>query len=124
MGKGRMSPKNFFRWLIALAIAAGLLAAPLAGPAIAAAHSVATMGDMQMMADDMPCCPDQQEQKARDCGVCALMALCVFNVALPLPDAAVLADRQPSRRAFALPDDRLIDGLGEHPPDQPPRNIV
>jgi hypothetical protein len=124
MGQEGMGLKRVLRWLIGLAVAAGLLAAPLAVPAIAATHAVATMGDMQMMADDMPCCPDQQEQKAGDCGACALMALCVFNVALPLPDAAVLADRQPSRRAFALPDDLLIDGLGEHPPDQPPRNVV
>ncbi|HLZ05191.1 MAG TPA: hypothetical protein VKR55_23960 [Bradyrhizobium sp.] len=87
-----------------------------------------TADTMQMadadMAADMPCCPDQQDQKAKDCGSCPFVALCAFNLVLLAPDAAGLVDRQFSRNAFALPDDQLIDGLGEHPPDHPPRKTV
>ena len=119
-----MAARKIIDWLIAFTVAVSLLATPFAVPATAAPHSAAIADDMQMMTDDMPCCPDQQDQKARDCGSCALMALCVFNIAVPVPDAAVLADRQPARSAFALPDDLLIDGLGEHPPDHPPRPNV
>jgi hypothetical protein len=90
-----------------------------------AALQSAAATEMQMMADDMPCCPDQQEQKAKDCGSCPFIAICMLTITLPAPDAAnMLADRNFSRHAFALPDDLLIDGLGEHPPDHPPRTIV
>ena len=120
-----MDPRKLFNWLIALAVAAGLLAAPLSVPAMAAPHPTAVADEMQAMADDMPCCPGQPDQKAKDCGSCPVMALCMLTITLPAPDgASVLVDRRFSRRPFALPDDLLIDGLGEHPPDQPPRTIV
>jgi hypothetical protein len=119
-----MDPKKILDWLIALTVAAGLLAAPFSVPAVAAPHPAAVADEMQMMADDMPCCPDQQDQKAKDCGSCPFIALCMLTISLPAPDGAVLAPRQFSRSAFALPDDLLIDGLGGHPPDHPPRTIV
>jgi hypothetical protein len=46
-----------------------------------------------------------------------------ITMASPDGDAALL-ERAFSLGAFALPDDLLIDGLGEHPPDQPPRTTV
>jgi hypothetical protein len=53
------------------------------------------------------------------------MALCMLTITLPVRDGAgALVDRTFSRNSFALPDDLLVDGLGEHPPDQPPRTIV
>ena len=117
--------KTAFNWLIALIVAAGLLAAPLAVPAMAAPHSTATAGEMQAMAGDMPCCPDQQDQKTKDCGSCPFVALCMVTIASAAPDSvSTVMDRSFSRSAFALPDDLLVDGLGEHPPDQPPRIIV
>ncbi|WP_298255029.1 hypothetical protein [Bradyrhizobium sp.] len=81
--------------------------------------------DMQSMSEDMPCCPNQQDQKAKDCGSCPLVALCMLTITLPDRDASGgMVDRYFYRSVFALPDDLLIDGLGEHPPDQPPRTIV
>lgn len=120
-----MGPKRIFDWLIALTVAAGLLVAPVSVPAMAAPHSMVASDEMQAIADDMPCCPDQQDQKAKDCGSCPFIALCTLTTTLPARDAVgVLAHRAFSRSAFVLPDDLLLDGLGEHPPDHPPRTIV
>lgn len=120
-----MGPKNILNWLITLTVAAGLLTAPLSVPAVAALQQVAGAGEMQSMADDMPCCPDQQDQKAKDCGSCPFIALCMLTITMPPPHGAgVLVGRHFSRSAFSLPDDLLIHGLGEHPPDHPPRTIV
>jgi hypothetical protein len=117
--------RTAFNWLIALTVAAGLLAAPLAVPAMGAPHSTAAADEMQAMVADMPCCPDQQDQKAKDCGSCPFVALCMVTIASAAPDSVgTLMDRTFSRSAFALPDDLLADGLGEHPPDHPPRTIV
>jgi hypothetical protein len=118
-----MDPRKVFNWLIALAVAAGLLAAPLSAPAMAASQMAAVADEMQAMADDMPCCP-QQDQKAKDCGSCPFVALCMLTITMPPPDGGALVARAFSRSAFALPADLLIDGLGEHPPDHPPRTIV
>ena len=120
-----MDPSKIFSWLIVLSVAAGLVAAPLAAPLMASPNPAANASGMQAMADDMPCCPDQQDQKAKDCGSCPFIALCMLTITLSAPDSAgALVDRSCSRSAFALPDDLLIDGLGEHPPDHPPRTIV
>ena len=118
-----MHPGKLFNWLIALTVAAGLLVAPVAAPTMAALHAAAD--GMQAMAGDMSCCPDEQDQKAKDCGSCPFVALCMLTITMPVRDGAgVMMDRTFSRSAFALPDDLLIDGLGEHPPDHPPRTIV
>jgi hypothetical protein len=120
-----MDPRKIFNWLIALTVAAGLLIAPLSVPVMAASPSASASDGMRTMVGDMPCCPDQQDQKAKDCGSCPFIALCVLTISMPAPyGAGALVDRSFSRSAFALPDDLLIEGLGEHPPDQPPRTIV
>jgi hypothetical protein len=125
-----MDPRKVFNWLIALSVAAALLVAPLSASAMVVSHAGAVANEMQAnemqaMADGMPCCPDQQDQKAKDCGSCPFIALCMLTITMPAPHGAgVLVDRDFSRRAFALPDDLLIDGLGEHPPDHPPRIIA
>jgi hypothetical protein len=125
MKKSDMDRRKIFNSLIALAVAAGLLAAPLSVPAMAVQHPMAAADGMQAMADDMPCCPNQQDQKAKDCGSCPFIALCTLTITMPAPDGAgVLVDRTFTHNAFVLPDDLLIDGLGEHPPDHPPRTIV
>jgi hypothetical protein len=122
VGKGSMDPRKIFNCLIAITVAAGLLIAPLSAPAMAAPHPTAVADEMQAMASDMPCCPDQ---KAKDCGSCPFIALCMLTITLPAPDgAAALIDRTFSRSAFALPDDLLVDGLDRPPPDQPPRNLA
>jgi len=120
-----MDPRKIFNWLIALSVAAGLVVAPLSVPAMAALQPTVVSDGMQPMGDDMPCCPSQQDHKAKDCGSCPLVALCMLTITMPAPDgASALVDRNFSRSAFALPDDLLVDGLGEHPPDHPPRTIV
>jgi hypothetical protein len=125
-----MRPRKLFNWLITLTVAAGLLVAPVSVPAMAAHHAVAAADGMQAMAGDMPCCPDVQDQKAqdqktKDCGSCPFVALCMLTITMPVRHGVgVLLDRTFTRSAFVLPDDLLIDGLGEHPPDHPPRTIV
>jgi hypothetical protein len=125
-----MHPRKLFNWLIALTVAAGLLVAPVSVPAMAAHHAMAAADGMRAMADDMSCCPDEQDQKAqdqkaKDCGSCPFVALCMLTITMPVREGiGVLVDRTFSRSAFALPDDLPIDGLGEHPPDHPPRTIV
>lgn len=125
-----MDLRKVFNWLIAFAVATGLLVAPLSAPAVAASHMAAAAHEVQLaedmqMAEDMPCCPGQQDPKARDCGSCSFVALCMLTVTMPPPDgSAALLERAFALGAFALPDDLLIDGLGEHPPDQPPRTTV
>ena len=119
-----MASRKFFNWLIGLAVAAALFAAPLSAPAMAASQMAAAADEMQAMVDDMPCCP-QQDQKAKDCGSCPFIALCMLTIIMPPSDeSGALVDRTISLNAFAQPDDLLIDGLGEHPPDHPPRTIV
>jgi hypothetical protein len=123
--KAGMVLRKAFNWLIAITVAAGLLAAPLAVPAMGAPQPTAAAGEMQAMAGDMPCCPDQQDQKTKDCGSCPFVALCMVTIASAAPDSVgTLMDRAFSRSAFALPNDLLVDGLGEYPPDHPPRIIV
>lgn len=118
-----MHPRKVLNWLIALAVAAGLFVAPLSAPAMAASQVAAVAHEMQAMADDMPCCP-QQDQKAKDCGSCPFVALCMLTITMPPPAGGALVDRMVSQGTFALPDDRPIQGLGEHPPDYPPRTNV
>jgi len=119
-----MGPRKMFNWLIALTVAAGLLAAPLSALALAEAHPSSAASEMQSM-DDMPCCPDQQDQKAKDCGSCPFIALCMMTMTMSAPDnVSAPVSRNFSRSKFTLPDDLMIDGLGEHPPYHPPRTIV
>jgi hypothetical protein len=144
---GAMSPKRLSNLLIALTVAAGLLSAPFAAPAVAKAHHAAggeMQAGMQAMADDahamhgdmhamsgthamadgMPCCPDEGAP-ARDCDSCPLMALCSVSISFPTPSgAAVLVPALTGQAAFALPDDLLTDGLSARPPDHPPRTTV
>jgi hypothetical protein len=125
-----MSPKRLFNWLIALTVAAGLLSAPFAAPAVAKSYHAgagvethAMVAEMHAMADDMPCCPDQGT--ANNCDSCPLLALCSLSVPTSAPSGAfAFAPDATAMGAFAFPDDRLIDGLGARPPDHPPRTNV
>jgi hypothetical protein len=122
--KGRMDSRKIFNWLIALIVAAGLVAAPLSAPALAALHPASSADGMRSMGD-MPCCPDQQDQKAKDRGSCPFIALCMMTMTMPAPNnVGTLASRDFSRSKVTLPNDLMIDGLGEQPPDHPPRMIV
>ena len=120
-----MNPRKIFHWLIALSVMAGLVTTPLSVPGMASPQPMTVSDDMQSMTDDMPCCPGHQDDKAKDCGSCPFVALCMLTITMPPPAGSdALVDRTFSLSAFALPNDLLIDGLGEHPPDHPPRTIV
>jgi hypothetical protein len=93
-------------------------------PARSAPHPAAISDEMQTMADDMPCCPDQQDHKSKDCGSCPIVALCMATALPSRAGPGTLLHRLSSRSLFAIPDDPSIDGLGQHPPDHPPRTIV
>jgi hypothetical protein len=117
------------RWLLVLGIAAGVAVGPtaplMAGMPVTTAIMMAAApeADAMQMADEMPCCPDQT--KAKDCGSCPFVALCMLSISLPAPSSTgALIERYPLQTAFATIDDRLIDGLVAKPPDHPPRTIV
>jgi hypothetical protein len=119
----------FISRLLAIAIVAGLAAAPVAAPAAMQAQMAAGMHDMSSMADassmaaDMPCCPD--EQKSKTCTDCPLTAMCVLTTAQTAPPAtSALPVRHAVRTTHALRDDVFADGLSRPPPDQPPRNLA
>jgi hypothetical protein len=128
-----MSPKGLFNLLIALTVAAGLLSAPFAAPAVAKAHHAgsgmhaiagddhAMAGDMHAMAN-MPCCPDEG---TNGCDSCPLMALCSMTMPISAPSGVyAFAPLLTAQSAFAFPNDLLIDGLSARPPDHPPRTNV
>lgn len=123
--KGPMRLHRFASLWIMLLVAAGLLLAPLAGPVLANPGSgpMDTASDMQAMADDMPCCPDQTSTKA--CADCPLFALCMLTISMPAPSGASAAI-EPDRLlgVLALHDDQMTDGLAAKPPDHPPRSHV
>jgi hypothetical protein len=126
-----MKYRPVMRWLLVLGIAAGVAVGPTA-PLMAAMSSAVTAAtmmaagtddDAMQMADEMPCCPDQA--KAKDCGGCPFVALCMLSISLPAPSSAgALVERYPLRTTFATIDDLLIDGLAAKPPDHPPRTVV
>jgi hypothetical protein len=122
-----MNPRRLFNWLIVLTVAAGLLSAPFAAPAVAKAHDAVPgemHAEMHAMAGGMPCCPDEGKA-AMDCDACPLMALCSMTMPIPAPTAAsALVPFPTAQSAFAFPDDLLIDGLSARPPDHPPRTLV
>jgi hypothetical protein len=124
-----MLVKRFANAVVMLLVASGLLLAPLAAPASAMAVSgaggsmPAMSDDMQVMSEDMPCCPDQT--KSPNCDSCPFVALCMLSLSLPSPSgASSLIERQPQRNALALSNDRQRDGLAAKPPDHPPRTLV
>jgi hypothetical protein len=123
MRQETMHLRWFVNLWIMLLVAAGLLFAPLAAPVMAKATSDVASTEMQAMADEMPCCPDQT--KSNGCDSCPFVALCMLSVSLPAPaGVGLLIARDALRTAFATNNDLLIDGLGAKPPDHPPRTIV
>src|SRR5579864_8287035 len=118
---------RFMRLLIAICVSTAFLTAQVASPLAAISGSSTAGGDMQMMADEgpcsTPCCPDHNS--SGDCGSCAFLCLCMPMVTVsPTLMGEALAPRYPSRSAFVAPDDQIIVGLGQYPPDHPPRTNV
>jgi len=121
-----MRLRRFTNFWIMVCVAAGLLLAPLARPVMAKPVSNADVTEMQRMAGDMPCCPDQapDQTKDRNCTSCPFVALCMLSVSVPGPSGAALIKRNAFKAAFSTSDDLLIDGLEAKPPDHPPRTHV
>jgi len=121
MRKQGMRLKRLTNFWIMLFVGVGLLLAPLTIPVLGT-PAMAAVSQMQAMsmADDMPCCPDQTQNK--NCDGCPFVALCMLTISFPAPSsAASLIERHSVREALLLADDLLIDGLGAKPPDYPPR---
>jgi hypothetical protein len=109
--------------LLAILVIAGLVFAPLSGPANAGmAMDMGAPIAAAEMAADMPCCPDKPAPM--DCDQCPLMALCmVQNFHEPSP-AGMIEIRPVTMRLLAPGSDPQGDSLGQHPPPRPPRPLV
>jgi hypothetical protein len=121
-----MSAKRFLSLLVALSVAAGLVSMPLARPAHSHSAPPIVMGsdEMQAMAEDMPCCPHEQ-QKSKDCQDCPVLGFCMAkSTQLGPVAAAILLDRAFFRAVLLITDDAVADGLERPPPDHPPRILV
>ena len=115
--------------LLAIAVIAGLVLAPFAGPVMAGATSdPSMMGDMSVSAtadamDDMPCCPPKAPMPV-GCDKCVLMAACMAQCLTGLT-AAVFQPPFAICAGLAYPqNDFRPDGLGYPPPEHPPRTQV
>lgn len=131
-----MNVRRLFGRLLAVFVIAGLVAAPLVTPALAAerpagasAMDMAAMsGDMQccqaVMKDGMNCCSEQQ--KSNDCRDCPVMAICTLTIAQAEPPLAdgIPAPLPSTRSLFVALDDLIADSLIGSPPDHPPRILV
>ncbi|MBP1092306.1 hypothetical protein [Bradyrhizobium diazoefficiens] len=111
---------RILRLVLAVLVTAGLMVAPLVTPAAA---EPLMASDMQMTgAQDMPCCPD--EQNSKQCQDCPLLAICMLK-ALQAGPVVATAIRHARPLALLRPlDDAIGDGLTRPPPDHPPRSIV
>jgi len=119
-----MIARRILRLVLAVLVTAGLTVAPLVTPAAAALPMASDMQmtDAQAMAADMPCCPDEQNNK--QCQDCPLLAVCMLKVLQSGP-AHVAAIRYVRALALLRPlDDAVGDGLIRPPPDHPPRSIL
>lgn len=119
-----MNVHKRFKLLLAILVTAGLTFAPVVASAtieqLSTAKTVQMAGTSDVMAD-MPCCPDKT---SHDCQDCPLIAICMLKLLQAGPSKQALVLNLSAHRLLPSPDDRLVDGLGEHPPYHPPRSTV
>lgn len=108
--------------LLSVFVIAGLVAAPLVRPVIAAQVSAVAMSEMASMVDDMPCCPDTQKNK--DCKDCPLLAICAVKILATNPAVDAIAVHSDRYLQLVVHDDLMSDGFDRPPPDHPPRTLV
>ena len=114
-----MHLRRLLNLALAVVLAIALALAPVAAPVAAAGPQAAGMS----MSADMPCCPDQQQNK--DCQDCPLVALCLVKTTQASPSVtAALPLRYPVRTTHTFRNDVRVTGLARPPPDYPPRNPV
>lgn len=127
------------RRLLAILMIAGLALAPLARPAMAGMPSDApmramaghvmdghAMDAMSAMADEMaemPCCPSKAPAPV-DCDKCFYMAGCASVFLSWMPTAIVPPLPVASDSVALLINDFRPDGIGQPPPEHPPRLLV
>jgi hypothetical protein len=132
--------RNFaIRRLLAILVIAGLALAPLSRPVMAVTSSDASMqamADEQMVADDMsssattdemandmPCCPPKAPAPV-GCDKCLFMTACASTCFTGIL-AAVFHPLLTASDDIASPkNDSGPDGLGDPPPEHPPRTQV
>jgi hypothetical protein len=132
--------KITIRRLLAIAVIAGLVLAPLSRPVMAGMASDASMpamaDDMSMaasadamgsdtmaddlMANDMPCCPSKAPAPL-DCDKCIFMAACAAKCFSGISPAVFHPLLAMSARVVPLRNDSWPDSPGHPPPDHPPR---
>ena len=115
---------SFFPRLLSILAIAGLLAAPVATPSLAATMAVEPMAEvsgMVSMPEGMPCSPEQK-QSVPDClKSCPLATLCVAKIFPSAPKAPRLTLRLSESDVVAPANDVGRDSLAEPPPPRPPR---
>ena len=141
------------RRLLAAVMVAGLVLAPLARPAmpampmdthgmampamadhsmadhaIAGHDTTAAMDEMSAAGFDesaaMPCCPSEAPQAPADCGKCLSMAGCSASFLTGMPGAVAVPLPIPTKGIALASADFARDGLGQPPPEHPPRSLV
>ena len=121
------------RRLFAILVIAGLVLAPVARPVMA---EPASHESMQAMADEMspsamadetagemPCCPSKAPMPV-DCDKCVFMAGCMSKCFTGLTATVVHLFLAASDSVALLPNDSRPEGLGQPPPEHPPRTLV
>jgi len=119
-----MNAHRLLKFLLAVLVTAGLTVAPLVTPAAAGHSMMATMqmAGAQDMADDMSCCPGEQNNK--QCQDCPLVAICMLKVLQVGPSITPIRVWHPVPELLRPLDDVIADGLDRPPPDHPPRHLV
>jgi hypothetical protein len=121
------------RQLLAILLIAGLALAPVSRPAMAKMFSsdmsIQAMSDMSApattdeMANEMPCCPSNVPASV-DCGKCVFMSACMSKCFAGM-SAAVFHPLLVASGGIAVGrNDSRTDGLGQPPPEHPPRILV
>jgi hypothetical protein len=126
------------RRLLAIAMIAGLVLAPLSRPVMAGMVSDASMAAMaedmpmaatadtmteDMTASDMPCCPSKAPSPL-ECDKCIFMAACATKCFSGLSAVAFHPVLAVSVGIVPLRNDSWPDSLGYPPPDHPPRTLI
>ena len=108
--------QGLLRYALAILVIAGLVAGPLAAPAVAAPGFVAATS----MPEDMPCCP-HKAPVSPECQKCPFAVLCGFQV-ISVPADFVVGALVPMMVRLQRPaNDSFGDSLGHDPPPRPPR---
>lgn len=115
-----MTPLRTLRQILSILAIAGLIAAPAAKFAVAAANA---QPGMTLLHEGMPCCPD--DAPMTDCAkACAAMTACASKCSggvatMPAPHGALWPDRLDETAAYA-PAQR--DRAAEQPAPRPPNS--